>query len=956
MRLRVGVLLVICHVVVAPAFAQLDTATAVGSVTDAHDASIPGATVTARNTDTGFTRSTVSDSEGRYRLSALTPGSYELHAELHGFSTVIRNGVTLAAGSESIINFSMTLASVTEEVVVSAEIPIVETRSASTAMRMTRREIDLLPLIGRSYLGLLRLAPTAALNNRSYSFGGSRSRSNQWFVDGLENSDDVSGWERTNPAIESIAEVQILVNGFKAEFGQSSGGVVNVITRSGTNTPHGSGFFSFHNQHMMARDPYAAEKDPFQRIHYGGTAGGPIRRDKAHYFISLEREHRDTYDTATQVLPSSSAAFAASTLQFLSENNIPPSIFGAGGPVRQSRPEYVNHHKFSARLDQRVSASQTVTLKYTLDFDRQPTGLRGTLHDYSGTQFSERQHYAAVTHKGVLGSNNLNETYFHVGRDTSRADATFPNLTNVSVSGAFELGGGNLNRFKNYVAQAVDQFSWAPTSTRTGEHVFKAGALVKLFRSDGQFDTNFRGSYTFPDLQAFIDGHPSRFTANQGDNRLKRPNNAIGLYVQDDWRPVPDLTLNVGVRYDFEDAKTEALRDINLDGSPGPGISRDTNNVAPRFGFAWAPANSSTHSFYGGTGIYYDQIILTIIGNARLAPPKVIGIRIDNPSWPDPFAGGTVRVPPPSVSIIDPELVTPYNWNSQIGYRRELLTDVGIDVSFIYNRGYDHVAVIDTNSGIPGTATITGAGAARLDPTITNRSLYTNYGRIWYKGLVVDLRKRFSNRFQANVAYTLSRTVNNSFTFTSQLQVPSQPDLSIGPDAQDRRHRLEAYGLVMLPWNIQLAGVGEFRTEAPIDVFAGGRDLNGDGITNDWVNDRLCINVPCSGFDYSRNSVRELSTQEANRLRAVFGLAPIERFQNNPKFFNVDVTAQKQIRVGRHVARVRLQVVNVFNVPQRMFTSGSSANVNQNIVSGLFGRYTEVDQMRTMQLTFGYEF
>jgi hypothetical protein len=150
-------------------------------------------------------------------------------------------------------------------------------------------------------------------------------------------------------------------------------------------------------------------------------------------------------------------------------------------------------------------------------------------------------------------------------------------------------------------------------------------------------------------LQAFIDGVPSRFTQRQGDTNLERPNDIYGFYLQDDWRPRAGLTLNFGVRYDYENGKTEALRDVT--GEPGPGISRDKNNVSPRFGFSWAPGNSTKHAIYGGAGIYYDQIILNIQGNARFTPPKVIGIQIDNPRWPDPFLGGTVQIPPTSVSI-----------------------------------------------------------------------------------------------------------------------------------------------------------------------------------------------------------------------------------------------------------------------------------------------------------------
>ena len=517
------------------------------------------------------------------------------------------------------------------------------------------------------------------------------------------------------------------------------------------------------------------------------------------------------------------------------------------------------------------------------------------------------------------------------------------------MSGAFDLGStSSYNPVTNHVVALNDNFTWTMSGTKTGDHVFKTGAQIKFLRSDSFFDSNFRGTYSFPNLAAFLAGTPSSFTQNQGDSRLKRPNETYGFFVQDDWRPVAGLTLNLGLRYDFENAKTQAL--IDVIGEAGPGISGDKNNVSPRFGFAWSPKNDTRQVIYGGTGIYYDQVILNIIGNARFTPPKVIGIRIDNPAWPDPFLGGTTSVPAPAVWIIDPDLVTPRNWNSQVGYRRELMADVGLDVSFVYNRGYDHVGIINTNLGADGTASSTGANPVQPDLNFTNKSFYTNYGEIEYRGLLVELKKRFSNNFQGGVTYALSKTENNSFNFVSGIQVPSQPNLSVGPDDQDRRHRIEGHATFELPFGVQLGAIVDFRSEAPLNLVANGRDLNGDGNAGDWLNESLCVPrtgvTACPGFDYSRNSVRELSTEEANRARAYFGLAPIAEYPNNPKYFNVDMTLQKRIRFGSSTQSMRFtaEAFNVFNLAQRQIP-------NAQILGGTFGTYTGVEAPRAIQLT-----
>jgi hypothetical protein len=947
--------LVVCALmsVAASLFAQTDTATVIGAVTDQQQAALPGATVTARNVASGIVRTGLTDQAGRYRIAAVPPGTYEVSAELAGFTRAVRPDVRLALGAEAVLNFELGVASVAETVTVAGNAPIVETTTSAVSETLDRQSIDMLPLSGRDYTALLRLVPGAVANNTTYGFAGSRGRSNAWNIDGVDNSDEISGFQHQNPSRDSIQEVQVLVNGFKAEFGSASGGVVNVITRSGGNTMTGSGFFTFQDEALRARSPYANRalpEDTFQRVQYGATLGGPIRKDRTHYFFTYEREDRDTVSTSTRTLPAATANFSAATRQFLATHEVDLALFGAGGTVRHVRPEFVDMHKATARVDHQFNPSQYATFRYVLDSNDQPSGQSGTLLDYNGGLNYLRTNYANVNHKWVIGSTALNESFIQVGQHRERIDAVFNRLPRVTITGGFDLGTtSSFNPVDNWVYALNDTLTWTPVG---GTHVVKAGAQVKILRSDSFFDSNFRGTFTFPSLAAFLAGTPSRYTVRQGDSELARPNQIYGFFVQDDWRPRPDLTINAGLRYDYESAKTEALRDVT--GEAGPGIGRDKNNVSPRLGFAWSPGRDTRQAIYGGTGLYYDQVILNIIGNARFTPPKVIELQIDNPGFPDPFAGGAISVPPPSPNIIDPELVTPWNWNSQVGYRRELMANVGLDVSFVYNRGYDQIGIINNNAGAPGSASITGAGAVRPRTDVVNPSLYTNYGDIKYRGLLVDLTKRFANGIQGGLSYTLSKTENDSFNFVSTLQVPSQPDLSWGPDTNDHRHRLVTHVEARLPFDIQFGAIADFRTEAPLDVFANGRDLNGDGITGDWVNQSLCVARAglaggCPGFDYSRNSVRELSAEEANRLRSLFGLAPIPSFANNPKYFNVDVSLAKRIPFGRHAVRVTAEAFNVFNIAQRTAP-------NAQILSGNFGIYTAVEQPRALQLTLQYTF
>jgi hypothetical protein len=930
------------------AFAQVDSAVVLGTARDAQGQAVADAAIAIANVDTGLARQTATDAEGAYRIAALPPGRYELTASRTGFRTVVRSGLILTLGAEAVLDVDLPVAGVSERLIVTADVPVVETTTSAIGMGLNRAQLDLLPNFFRDYTAFMRLS--AGSQAFGSSFTGSRERSNEFTLDGVDNTSDISGFQRTDVALDTIQAFQVLANTYKAEHGRASGGVINVLTRSGTNRSSGSAFFAVSDDALNSLSPYASHlvpEPPFHRSIFGGTSGGPLVRDRWHYFLSYEGRDQDSQVDTTQVMPAATAPFSAATQQFLGANGIAPAIFGSGGLIRQVRPEYLNTHNVTARVDGQLRADQTFSVRYTFARFSRTSGQSGTLFDYNGDEAYTRDNYAVATHKWVLGATRLNEAYFHAGHTLSAFRVTSPALTNVVVNGAFSLGGTQSypQGRSEPTYQAVDNFTWIRQGGRTGDHTIKAGANVRIFRSSSYFDNNVRGTFTFNSLQQFILGQPSFFTQFRGDTHLDRPNTISGVYLQDDWRPFPHVTLNLGVRYDYEAAKTEALREIT--GAPGPGIGGDTNNVAPRLGVVWAPGGSTKHAVYAGTGIYYDRIVLNILGNVRFNPPKVIGITITNPSFPNPTSG-LVSIPVPSVQTIDPDLTTPYNLNSSVGYRRELTPSLGVDVSYVYNRGWDQVMTVDRNAGVPGSANMFGQGAIVPNPAITSDTFNTNLGFIRYKGLLVDVRKRLSRGVQGGVGYALSKTVDNGFSFGTPIQVPTHPELNDGPGANDRRHELKGHLEVELPFDIQLGALVEHYSEAPLNIFTASRDLNGDGIVGDWVNENSCLTVACPGFHYSRNSVRELSTDEANRLRGLLGLASIDRFANNPKYLNLNMTLQKSVRIGGRRARVTAEAFNVFNTPQRLIGSTS-------ITSGVFGSYVAVVQPRVLQFTMQFD-
>lgn len=940
--------LVVALLLYAPAtLAQSETAIATGSVRDGSGGAIPNAAVTIRNIDTGFSRESTTTPEGRFWLAALPPGRYELTAQRDGFQRVVRSGITLTLGVEAVLDIALPVAPVNETVTVNADIPIVDTTTAAIEMRLNRGQLDILPLFGRDYLLLMRLAPAA--QDSGESFTGSRERSNEFTLDGVDNSSDITGFSRSTISLDSIQEVQVLVNNYKAEHGRASGGIVNVISRSGGNRASGSLFLTSSDDALNSQSPYAdrqVPEPPYRLLMFGGTSGGAFVPDRWHYFITYEGNDQDSQLAATQVMPSSTASFSAATREFLARNNIPISVFGNGGLVRQVRPEHTSVHNLTGRVDGRLNPSQNITARYMFRRSSRSSGQGGTLFDYNGDSSLVRDNYIVASHKWMLGSDRLNEAYFQGGHTLSNFLVLYPSLTNITVTGNFTLGGSTSfpQGRTEPLYQAADNFTILRTGGRFGDHAIKLGGNIKIFRSDSFFDANARGTFTFTNLQQFILGQPSSFSQMRGDTSLDRPNTLTGLYVQDDWRPRADLTLNLGLRYDYESAKTEALREVT--GEPGPGISGDKNNLAPRIGVVWAPGGSTRQAIHGGAGLYFDQVILNVLGNVRFTPPKVISTTTFNPSFPDPTSGQST-MPPPAIQSIDPDLETPYNVNSSIGYRRELAENLGLDVSYVYNRGWAQIMTVDRNAGIPGTANILGQGAQGRNPAIAANTFSTNLGFIRYHGLLVEAEKRFSKGLQAGLAYTLSKTVDNGISFSSVIQVPTRPDLNDGPSANDRRHELKAHVDLMLPFDFQFGGVIEYYSEAPMNITVG-RDVNGDGIVNDWVNEEICLTLACPGFSYSRNSVNELTTADANRLRALFGQTPVAEFANNPKFFNVNVTLQKSIRFSSRRIRLRAEAFNLLNTPQRLIGSTS-------VTSALFGSYVGVVQPRAIQLTTQFD-
>ncbi|MCA1584959.1 MAG: TonB-dependent receptor, partial [Acidobacteria bacterium] len=663
--MRIGSLMLLFWVAFAlPARAQTTTATLLGTVTDAQKAVLPGAVVTSRNIETGAETTAVADANGRYRLAALRPGTYELRAELAGFASAARLGLQLFVGQEVTIDLQMALAGVAESITITAAAPLVETTKSDVSTVVDREQIDALPLNGRNFADLTRLTPDVLSNDR---IGGMQSSlSNTYFVDGVTNDRAWTGGNRSGYSSENIREFRVITQQYAAEYGQASGGVVNVVTRSGTNDFEQRLFLYHRGDNLDARNAFATAKAPFDRQQYGGFAGGPILRDRLFYFASYERTHED--QTAVVSTPVERGEF----------------------------PNPSDQHQIFGKGDYQLTQAHALTLRVNedrFDAENQGVGGRNTVGYGSTSVYRNHDFYSALT--SVLGSASLNELRVQYAR---RPGGNIPNTPNVP-----QLAFASSNQGKS--------------------------------SANPQETTEWR----------------------LGSSDFVIPNNIYAAFVQDSWRPRPNLTLNLGVRYDYESYA---------------GILKDKNNVSPRLAVSFDPWNRGKTVLRGGGGLFQDQITLNqwliIVLNVINAQEFIV---LRNPGYPDPF-GGTRQPPaPPNTELFDPNMNTPYAAHLTGGMKQELGEGFALSADYVFVRGYDQLRRRDLNAPPNGTL-------VRPNPSLGRQLIHESAGEREHHALLLSAERRFGARSRFQASYTLSSTKSDFEARNSTTLPTDQYDLS----------------------------------------------------------------------------------------------------------------------------------------------------------------------------------
>ncbi|MGH9347293.1 MAG: carboxypeptidase regulatory-like domain-containing protein [Vicinamibacterales bacterium] len=817
----------------APAMAQ--DGSLLGTVTDDTKAVLPGATVTATSLATGRTLTALTNERGEYRIPGVPAGLYRIQAELSGFSTVVVPELELLVGQNRTVPFTLTVAALQESVTVTGEAPLVDTRSAAVAGNVDRRQMEELPLQGRNWMELSMMVKGITANHVDNQ-PGVRDRQFQLNLDGQEITQQVAGSGFGQPKFsrEAIAEFQVITNLFDITMGRSQGIQVQAISRSGTNDLAGTVYGYFRDDRFNAKDFIAGRVLPYSNQQVGAAVGGPLVRDKVHYFLSYEYEREpNTILTSPPAFPGQSFSFDTKLTQ--------TSFLGRG--------------------DYQVGGHNHLTVRGSYwDWKNPFTQVSGTEHPSQAANRSRKAVNLAGSWSRVITQNVLQEVkvgYSHFDWKNLLAEPALAGSPNLVFP-----GGVNIGQRRNYPQEFFQNtYSFRyDLSLHRGSHDWKIGGEFLRWHDTGQWQLLSRGEFIFtstpPDLTTRIPASawndPTRWNLSGLDNRVLRydqnfgdwtidiPRPTYGIWIGDTWALGSRLTLNYGVRYDLDwgaIAPPHVTTQVTFDPRGGMQYAdialnagdrlyrtdmRDTNNIAPRAGFTWNVTGNSNFVIRGGSGLYYSiNDSNTTFSQQSFNGERIIVNSFANDGLPgfirdptrgrtaDDFLSGRFPLPAQGPRVIAHDYQMPKTWQSVVGFQRELGEAMAVDADLSYWRAYNQGRQRDPNLFFDA---VTGynrnpATAGRPDPKFGQIQWLASSGKANFAALATSVTRRYRNNFQANVAYTLTLFMNDNTTnFQFQGNNPFRPDDEWARSTEFQRHTLRLNGIYRLPWDISLAG------------------------------------------------------------------------------------------------------------------------------------------------------
>ncbi len=914
--IAVSFALLFCAAVVAAQASRVG-ATLEGTVTDTSGAVIPNSKVTLHNALTNQSRTVTTDEQGFFRAEQLAVGAYEVRVEQTGFAPYRQAGVGASLGQTVHLEIVLAPASASEQVTVNAQLSSLDPSQSSVVSSVDQERIEELPVRSRNYLDFVLLSPgvssspiasgasgSTPLAGSGFTFGGLRSRSNNLSIDGLDNNDEYTGSSRTELSPEIVQEFQVVNNGLSAESGGASGGSINVITRSGTNTIHGDAFLFAQDGALNARDPFETEsgKPSFRRFRAGFALGGPVIKDKTFYYAAVEQEHNRGQ------IGSDIDLFVASTINgFLATGAFPGlvtrQITTAFSPIARAETEA------AGKLDHQLTKNTALMLRYTFTNNKESGDAFNTngLIDTSarGSSFSSDNALSGSL-TTVFGSDAVSDLRFQAAMRHAvlRTNERFG--PEIDIAGLITFGrpyAGNSERRENHY-----QAGYTYSRTR-GKHLWKVGGTVNRIRLRADVPDGFDSVYLFGSLGDFLAGNPNQFRQAFGSPNVDFPVTSFGGFVQDHWSLARQLTVDLGVRYDFERLPAE--------------FNQDTNNVSPRIGLAWSP--SPKWVFRAGYGVFFDRYVLAnltraIEKNGSQAFEQVV----DGDAAASLFAtgqGGPLAAPAsgiaPSVFRPDPRMATPYSQQASAGAEYLLAKNLTLRADYLFVHGVELPRTLNVNLLPPVVLTLANAsslGVPNPTPQQIGREVFspgrlnTQFGDIYqlqnsasstYNGISFTLNRRMSDELAFSASYTLSKTFDDASDFDEQPQNPFDPRAEHAVSRQDQQQRFVFNALWELPIGDEedKSGMSEENTGwltrtfshievAPILTLESGRPVN--PLTGLDSNQSHAFPLSARPLALGRNSLKTpgLATLDFRVLK-YFPFGGVKRLDVVAEFFNM---------------------------------------------------------------------
>jgi Carboxypeptidase regulatory-like domain len=898
--------------------AQTTTGTILGDVKDTTGARLPGVAVVVLNQGNGATREIVTDELGTFSFPGLAPGTYTIKASLSGFRELTRADVRLPINSQVNLPLTLEVGGLTESITVSEQAPLVDTTEQTVRTLVDTKQIADLPLKSRDFLDLTLLAPGVVSDQASasqgqtdsISFGGMSENYKSVWLEGVDFNDEVTGGgsalssaTRIALAQEAVQEFQVMANSYSAEFGRSASGAINIVTKSGSNAVHGSGFYFRRDDAFDEPNYFAVTVPPFKIEQYGATVGGPVSKNRLFYFASWERRanNRNVFVN----IPVSLRAYVESL----------------GYDTTTDVPVQTDEHNLFGKGTFLWNQNHTLTGTYMYDHrdlsNQQVGGDSARDHGYDDRR---RAWFVVGNLTSIFGTRTVNEfraSFSHQALDrtlpagtTGQPEIRFPT---VQFGEASNVPQGRTQ--DNYILTNATSMHFV----KGGTHDVRFGFEANIVPTTSTINQSFNGLFEFLRDQPVIAGDdstlPFRFTQGiELRGKLAALNRDVDIYstfFNDQWQPAGGLTVNLGIRYDFQFWRA----DLNGDDVPSDipieefwirhatgdllgrnykPVPNDRDNIAPRVGVTWDPMGDAKTVVRGGYGLYYDQINTTTLRGVVAGYPGFItsqiandsrsGLRIPNsffpnlPTFPLPESVGT------SFRIASPDAESPYTHQMTVGGTRQLGSAYAASIDYVYMRGEHFPITLNVNARqADGTFPLAASGVRLL--------LYEDAAPMRIHQAQFRLQRRFADRLGFLIGYTIgsAKTIADNGTPSDKYNLMAD----WGPTANDVRHRFVSNVIYEMPFGIRVGGIVTANSAPPYNITTG-VDANRDGDNNDRP----------AGVEFNAG--------------------------RGDSYFTTDLRVSKSFAIGSARAEILWEMFNVFNA-----VNFNNYNGNQSAAPGV---------------------